>query len=199
MYAWKSPLVLILLTLGCTFFIVFVIYEAKFARIPIMPSIQSSKLSLTEVHLFTIKSVALILVQTFFVGIVYYSNLYYLPVFSQVLQRRSIIASGVILLPLIITQTFTATLAGFILAKFPSSMECADWRTGRYNPCICGGFAMWTLGLGLQTTFSPNLSLGKIIGYLIVEGFGIGLTFQTSMLSANQLNSSTSCSTSNIA
>jgi hypothetical protein len=77
----------------------------------------SNKSSLTVVHLFTIRSVALILVQTFFVGIVYYGNLYYLPIFSQVLQHRSIIVSGVLLLPLIITQTFTATLAGLIVAK----------------------------------------------------------------------------------
>jgi hypothetical protein len=75
------------------------------------------------VHLFTIRSVALILVQTFFVGIVYYGNLYYLPIFCQVLQGRSIIVSGVLLLPLIITQTFTATLAGLILGRYISSIE----------------------------------------------------------------------------
>src|SRR5579859_812485 len=60
--------------------------------------------------------------------------------------------------------------------------EFADNRTGRYNPSIWAGFALWTLGLGLQTTFGPDISLGKIVGYLIVEGFGIGLTFQTSIL-----------------
>lgn len=58
-----------------------------------------------------------------------------------------------------------------------------DRRTGRYNPSIWVGFALWVLGLGLQTTFGPDISLGKIVGYLIVEGFGIGLTFQTSMFS----------------
>lgn len=56
--------------------------------------------------------------QTFFVGIVYYANLYYIPIFAQVVQKRSIITSGVFLLPLIITQTATATLAGLILAKY---------------------------------------------------------------------------------
>ena len=69
-------------------------------------------------HLFKIRSVSLILWQTFLVGIVYYGVLYYLPIYSQVLQHRSVITSGVLLLPLIITQTFTATLAGLILAKF---------------------------------------------------------------------------------
>ena len=39
----------------------------------------------------------------------------------------------------------------------------------------------WTLGLGLQIMFSPDISTGKIVEYLILEGFGTGLTFQTNM------------------
>jgi hypothetical protein len=70
------------------------------------------------VYLFAIPSVALILWQTFFVGIVYYGVLYYLPLFFQVLQHRSVISSGVMLLPLIITQTFFATFAGMFMAKY---------------------------------------------------------------------------------
>lgn len=37
-YAWNSALVIVLLTLGGLLFILFVVYEAKFAKIPIMPS-----------------------------------------------------------------------------------------------------------------------------------------------------------------
>lgn len=37
-YSWNSPLVIVLLTLGGLLFILFVVYEAKYARIPIMPS-----------------------------------------------------------------------------------------------------------------------------------------------------------------
>jgi hypothetical protein len=37
-YAWNSPLVIVLLTLGVILFVIFVIYEARYARIPIMPS-----------------------------------------------------------------------------------------------------------------------------------------------------------------
>ena len=37
-YAWDSALVIVLLTLGGLLFILFVVYEAKFAKIPIMPS-----------------------------------------------------------------------------------------------------------------------------------------------------------------
>ncbi len=133
-------------------------------------------------HLFTIKSVVLILVQTFFVSIVYYGNLYHLPIFSQVLRHRSIIASSVLLFPPIITPD---------LHRYPSWFDSRKvCSLGKYNPCICGGFGLRTLGVGLQTTFSPDLSRGKIIGYLIVEGFGIGLTFQTRMPFYNQTNCS---------
>jgi H+/Cl- antiporter ClcA len=38
-YSWNSRLVIVLLTLGGLLFILFVVYEAKYARIPIMPSI----------------------------------------------------------------------------------------------------------------------------------------------------------------
>lgn len=73
-------------------------------------------------------------------------------------------------------------------------------RTQRYNPCICFGFALWTIGLGLQTTFSPDISLAKFAGYLVVEGFGIGFTFQTSMtVLESKLIASACCGTSNLA
>jgi hypothetical protein len=40
------------------------------------------------------------------------------------------------------------------------------------------------VGLGLQTTFLPDISTSMIIGYLIIEGVGIGLTFQTTLVAA---------------
>jgi hypothetical protein len=117
-YAWNSAIVIVMLTLGVVLYIVFILYEIYVARIPIMPSKSIVKPFLHAVYLFAIPSVALILWQTFLVGIVYYGVLYYLPLFFQVLQHRSIISSGVMLLPLIITQTFFATFAGMFMAKY---------------------------------------------------------------------------------
>jgi len=71
--------------------------------------------------------VSLILVQTFVVGIVYYGSLYYLPIYFQVVGGKSIIESGVLLLPLIITQTVTATLAGLILSRFFPVIPVSDF------------------------------------------------------------------------
>ena len=41
-YSWNSALVIVLLTLGGLLYIVFVVFEAKFAKIPIMPSMRYS-------------------------------------------------------------------------------------------------------------------------------------------------------------
>jgi hypothetical protein len=71
---------------------------------------------------------------------------------------------------------------GYCSCKVSCCWSFADIRTGKYNPVIWAGFALWTLGLGLQTTFNADIGIGKIIGYLIINGFGIGMTFQTSFI-----------------
>jgi hypothetical protein len=47
-YAWNSTLVIVLLTLGAALYVVFVIYEAKFAKIPIMPSTFSNSILISS-------------------------------------------------------------------------------------------------------------------------------------------------------
>ncbi|BFZ62623.1 hypothetical protein YB2330_003724 [Saitoella coloradoensis] len=161
-YAWDSALVIALLVLGGVIFITFLIVEWKVAPLPIMP-----------LRLFKNLSVCVIFIQTFLVGIVYYGNLYYLPLYFQIVRGKTAIESGVLLLPLVITQTVASTVSGLVVSK-----------TGRYNPSIWTGFVIWTIGLGLQTTFDRNTSIAKIVGYLILEGSGIGQTFQTTLVAA---------------
>ena len=47
-------------------------------------------------------------------------------------------------------------------------------------PCVAVGFGMWTLGTGLKCMFSRTTHIGVVIGVLIVEGLGVGLTLQPS-------------------
>lgn len=53
-------------------------------------------------------------------------------------------------------------------------------RVGRYMPLVVTGFAVWSLATGLRCTFDRNTGLGPIVGILLVEGIGIGLTLQPS-------------------
>ena len=165
-YAWDSPLVISMFVIGGLLYIAFVVYEWRFARLPIMP-----------IEPFKNLSVSLVMAQTFLVGIVYYGQLFYLIYYYQTVLRLSIIASGLLLLPLILTQTATAAISGKIIQK-----------TGRYNPCIWAGFLIWTIGLGLQLLFTQDVSVGTIIGILIFEGIGLGPTLQSTLVAA-QANS----------
>ena len=185
-YEWNSPLVIVLLTLGVLLYIVFVIYEARFAKIPIMPSNPgfdySSNFSASVQDPISIPH----------------------PV-ADIRCRHRLLRCSVLFTHLLTSSSTSKchrlwrpsspTYHHTNLHRHPGwshsrkvprpSSTCLISRTGHYNPCIIGGFALWTVGLGLQTTFSPDISLGKIIGYLIIEGFGIGLTFQTSIFLPN--------------
>jgi hypothetical protein len=48
--------------------------------------------------------------------------------------------------------------------------------------CILAGFILWTLGSGLTLLFDRNTGLGPLIVILIVEGAGIGLTLQPTLV-----------------
>jgi MFS family permease len=95
--------------------------------------------------------------QSFLTGIAYFGNFFYLPIYFQSILKYSALTSGALILPLIISTSATSIIAG-------QSMS----RIGRYMPCILVGFALWTIG--------------DITGYLIVEGAGIGLTLQPTLV-----------------
>jgi MFS family permease len=48
--------------------------------------------------------------------------------------------------------------------------------------CILTGFILWTLGSGLTLLFDRDTGLGPLIVILIVEGAGIGLTLQPTLV-----------------
>lgn len=48
--------------------------------------------------------------------------------------------------------------------------------------CILLGFALWTIGNGLTLMFSRDTGLGLLIPALIIEGAGIGLTLQPTLV-----------------
>jgi MFS family permease len=55
-------------------------------------------------------------------------------------------------------------------------------RVGSYMHCILLGFGLWTLGNGLTLLFDRDTSLAVLIVVLIIEGAGIGLTLQPTLV-----------------
>lgn len=69
-FPWGSTLVIAMLSVGSSFFVLFMIVEWKFARLPIIP-----------LRVFTTLPVCVLLIQTFLFGMVYYIDIYYLPIY----------------------------------------------------------------------------------------------------------------------
>ncbi|KAF9556324.1 MFS general substrate transporter [Agrocybe pediades] len=179
LYGWASPTFLALLIIGVFIAAVFLVVESKCARLPIMPlhmqvtvlmRCNRSFLNIQN-RRFRVPTVSLILLQTFFVGMIFYGGTFFTPIYLQNVLGYSPIMSGVIILPLVLTQVFSTSGVGFIVQM-----------TDRLKPCIIAGFGIWLAGQAAQTVFGRNTHVGVIVGVLFVQGVGVGATLQTLVL-----------------
>lgn len=80
----------------------------------------------------------------------------------------SAISSAAILLPLILVQTFTTVISGYVV-KY----------TGYTKSSFVVGFVFWFAGQTAQLCFGRSTSVGVIVGVLLVQGMGVGATLQS--------------------
>ncbi|GKT43566.1 efflux pump dotC [Colletotrichum spaethianum] len=159
-YPWFSPFVIAAVTVGAVLAVLFVLYEWKVPKLPIMP-----------LRLYQAPHCSYLFGQTFLMGQAYFGNLFYLPIYFQSILKFSPLAAGAMILPVIITTSALSILSGQYML-----------RLGLYMPCIFVGFFLWTLGNGLTILFDRDTGLGELIGILIIVGAGIGLTLQPTLV-----------------
>ncbi|KXH62752.1 major facilitator superfamily transporter [Colletotrichum nymphaeae SA-01] len=159
-YPWSSPFVIAGVVVGAVLAVLFVLYEWKLAKLPIMP-----------LRLYQAPHCSALFGQTFLMGQAYFGNLFYLPIYFQSILNYEPLLSGALILPVIITTSGLSILSGQYML-----------RVGRYMPCILAGFFLWTLGNGLTILFDRDTGLGKLIPILVVMGAGIGLTLQPTLV-----------------
>ncbi|KAM0269863.1 hypothetical protein ACHAQH_009614 [Verticillium albo-atrum] len=159
-YAWASPFLISTITIGAVLAVLFVLYEWKLAALPIMP-----------LRLYRAPHCSYLYAQSFLIGLAYFGNFFYLPIYFQSVLKNSPLVSGALILPIVITTSFGSILSGHVMG-----------RTGRYMPCILVGFILWTLGAGLTLIFDRGTGLCALISILVVEGAGIGLTLQPTLV-----------------
>ncbi|KAF2662578.1 major facilitator superfamily transporter [Lophiostoma macrostomum CBS 122681] len=168
-YAWDSAFVIAMLVVGCCTAIAFVLYEWKLAPIPIMP-----------VRLVKYPHCGSLYIQNFFTGLNFYGNFFYLPIYFQSVLGHSALVSGALLLSVIIPTSLTSIISGQLMT-----------RSGRYLWIIVTGMALWVLGTGLKCAFQRTTEVYHIVLVLIVEGLGIGMTLQPTLVAilSNSSNS----------
>jgi hypothetical protein len=161
-FEWSSPMVISMLTLGSISAVLFILVEWKWSAMPMMP-----------LYVFKNPAVCAILIQNFLFGIVYYSHLYYLPIYYQDARQFSPLLSAALTIPFVASQSVFSIISGQYVS-----------RTKRYGEIIWTGYALWTLGTGLILLFNRTTPRWELIVFLVVEGAGVGNVFQPTLVAA---------------
>ncbi|EJT71504.1 hypothetical protein GGTG_10761 [Gaeumannomyces tritici R3-111a-1] len=122
------------------------------------------------------RTIAALCLFIFFLNATNLSILYSLPQYFQVINGVSPTMSGIRNLPMIFTTALGSMLSGTLLG-----------RHGRHQLFLVSGAALLILGTGLIYTLNQGSSLGQIIGYQIIVGFGIGWCVQVPVTVAQGL------------
>jgi hypothetical protein len=96
---------------------------------------------------------------------------YYIPIWFQAIRNASAMHSGIDLLPLMLAMTVSTLVTGAFVST-----------VGYYTPFMYGLVVVGSVGAGLLTTWTVDVSAGKWIGYQLLFGAGIGLGMQQSVI-----------------
>jgi EmrB/QacA subfamily drug resistance transporter len=158
-YAWSSPVVIGLAVVGAALLAVFVAVERRAAE-PVLP-----------LYLFRNRVFAISTGTMFIVGLAMFGGIIYLPLFLQVVGRKSATAAGLLLLPLILGIVVTSISSGRVIS-----------RTGRYKAFPVVGMAVMAFGLYLLSTMGPTTTEVTAGVYMTVLGLGLGMVMQVLVL-----------------
>ncbi|KAJ2859357.1 hypothetical protein GGI22_003014, partial [Coemansia erecta] len=161
-YPWKSPVVIICLSVGIMLLFVFVFVEGKLALEPII-----------DARLFSIRNVALCVLTEMCVGAVFFNTTFNLPVYYSSTQNSSASESGVQMVPLAFGVVVFSILSGWLIAQY-SIYRLVAWA---------GTMAM-TLGAGLLCLFDGHIGTAAQVPILLLLGAGIGGCIQAFLLTA---------------
>ncbi|GAA5832182.1 hypothetical protein JCM11251_004270 [Rhodosporidiobolus azoricus] len=159
-FRWDSSIVIGLFVASGVAAGLFWFVQGWFAPLPLLPG-----------RIFKNRNIAVLLGQTFLVGIAYFGNIYQVPLYLQNVRGMDAVTSAALLLPLVLTQCFTTTLSGYVV----------KW-TNRTRSSFVVGFVFWAAGQAAQICFDRTTSIGVIVGVLLVQGMGIGATLQSTLV-----------------
>ncbi|KAI8047722.1 major facilitator superfamily domain-containing protein [Gilbertella persicaria] len=158
-FPWKSAAVIVPLVLTVLLVALLVYVEGKVAE-PLIPP-----------RLLKNRSVASVLATNWFFGMAFFSMIYYLPIYFQVVREDSAMWSGIRLIPMELLISVFSTISGFFISK-----------VGIYKPIPPLGMCLLTLSVGLLCLLDETTSFPKIYGYTVLGGAGIGLMFSSAII-----------------
>ncbi|KAG7091549.1 hypothetical protein E1B28_010578 [Marasmius oreades] len=156
-FPWSSAVVLAPLCAGVFGVVLFCLWEWKGAKLPIVP-----------MYIFKHSTVCGVNITIFVNGFCFFSTLYYLPQYFQVVSGYSPIHAGLFLIPVLISQMAASWIAGLLVS-----------RTGRYRTIVNLGFALLAISSGCISTFKATTPKAVQVVLMLLAGSGGGMTLQT--------------------
>ncbi|KAI8983585.1 major facilitator superfamily domain-containing protein [Pilobolus umbonatus] len=158
-FPWNSPAVIVLLVLSGLFVVLLAFVESR-VKEPLMP-----------LHLFKKRSISSVLITNWFLGIVFFSLVFYMPIYLQVVRGDTATMSGIRMIPFNILISVFSTFSGLFISK-----------THIFQPLLPIGMALLTISVGLLTTLDGNTSYDKIYGFTALSGIGLGVVISAAVI-----------------
>ncbi|CRG87947.1 putative MFS-type transporter C1399,02 [Talaromyces islandicus] len=155
MYDWDSWRTLVPLIIGIAGCIGFIVYEAYFASVPIVPAVLFKNRTTTASFVSAISS-----------GLLVWCVVYYMPLYYEAVKNYSPVITGVAMFPLTFTVAPAGAIAGILITVY-----------GKYRWAIWSGWMISTLGFGILCLLEVDTSIVKWIFLNAVSGIGLGFIF----------------------
>ncbi|KAF9108675.1 hypothetical protein BGX27_008259 [Mortierella sp. AM989] len=155
MYPWKSPLIITFYLLTIPSAIAFLYVEAKYAKQPIVPP-----------YLWKNKNVVTLFCINIFMGMTFWTLIFYLPIYFQIIEHETATAAGLTMIPLEAGIFISSNIAGILVSKY-----------GKYRPYILTGTFLSVLGICLCLVLANTSSKPIHVVILFICGLGIGPLF----------------------
>jgi Na+/melibiose symporter-like transporter len=159
-HSWTSAFTLGLIVGGIILWIIFVVYEWRWAKFPLVP-----------MRVFAGTSNIAAVSTAFFHSFVFIAYDFFLPLYFQVVLGASPIHSGLYLFALVLPLSAMSAGTGIFIK-----------RTGKYRLAAWVGTLIMTLGTGLFIDFPSRTVCWKVIVFQIIAGVGAGPLFLAPMM-----------------
>ena len=154
-YEWLSVQIVGLLTVAAVSAAVLVLVQMRAAD-PIMP-----------LTIYRNRVVSLSMFAIACTGFGMFGTIVFIPLFFQGVLGTSATSSGSFLTPMMLGIVVGAAISGQALSRLG----------GHYRLQGVAGIAMMCVGTFLVSTMSPGTSFGVAVAYIVILGFGLGITF----------------------
>ncbi|KAI8909272.1 major facilitator superfamily domain-containing protein [Powellomyces hirtus] len=159
-WEWSEPKTIIFFVLSVIILCGFVFVELRVAKEPVIPA-----------NVFENRSVPAILLIAFFIGASFFSLVYYISIYFQIVNGDTPTEAGISCIPLILAVSLFSVIGGQAMS-----------RLGVYVPFFYIGGVLLTIGSGLISTLNKDSNQGMRIGYIILAGTGVGCMVQTRII-----------------